>query len=60
MDDHYLLPVLRDLLMCLGRGYKVFSSLGFFFFSGYWQLPKAPEPREIMASRMPKGYFEWI
>ncbi len=35
-DDHYLLPVLQDLLMCLGRGIKVFSSLD--LLSGYWQL----------------------
>ncbi len=26
VDDHYPLPVLRDLLMCLGKGNKVFSS----------------------------------
>ncbi len=58
MDDHYPLPVPRDLLMCLGRGNKVFSSLD--LLSGYWQLPKAPEPRELMASSTPNGYFEWI
>ncbi len=40
-DDLYPLPVLRDLLMCLGRGNKVFTSLD--LVSGYWQLPMAPE-----------------
>ncbi len=43
MDDHYPLPVLRDLLMCFGRGNIVFSSLD--LLSGYWQLPIAPESR---------------
>ncbi len=48
VDDHYSLPVLRDLLMCLGRGNKVFSSLD--LLSGYWQLPMAPESREVTRS----------
>ncbi len=58
VDDHYPLPVLRDLLMCLGTGYKVFSSLD--LLCGNWQLPKAPEPREITAFSTPSGHFEWI
>ncbi len=58
VDNHYPLPVLRDLLMCLGRGNKVFFSLD--LLSGYWQLPKAPEPREITAFSTPNGHFEWI
>ncbi len=58
VDDHYPLPVLRDLLMCLGRGNKVFSSLD--LSSGYWQLPMAPESREITAFSTPNGHFEWI
>ncbi len=33
VDDHYPLPVLRDLVMCLGRGNKVSSSLD--LLSGY-------------------------
>ncbi len=57
VDDHYPLPVLRDLLMCLGRGNKVFSSLD--FPNGYWQLPMAPESREVTAFSMPSGHFEW-
>ncbi len=57
VDDHYPLPVLRDLLMCLGRGNKVFSSLD--LLSGYWQLPMAPESREVTAFSTPKGHFEW-
>ncbi len=57
VDDHYPLPVLRDLLMCLGRGNKVFSSLD--FLSGYWQLPMAPESREVTAFSTPNGHFEW-
>ncbi len=48
VDDHYPLPVLRDLLMRLGGGNKVFSSLD--LLSGYWQLPMAPESREVTRS----------
>ncbi len=33
VDDHYQLPVHRDLLICLGRGNKAFSSLD--ILSGY-------------------------
>ncbi len=58
MDAHSPLPVLRGWLMCLGRGYKIFSSLG--LLSGYWQFPMAPESREVMAFSMPNGHFEWI
>ncbi len=49
VDDHYPLPVLRDLLMCLERGNKVFSSLD--LLSGYWQLSMAPESREATSRR---------
>ncbi len=43
--------------MCLGRGNKVFSSLD--LLSGYWQLPMAPESREIIAFSKPNSHFEW-
>ncbi len=56
--DYYPLPVLRDLLMCLGRLNKVFSSLD--LLSGYWQLPMTPESRESKAFSTPNGHFEWI
>ncbi len=56
VEDHYPLPVLRDLLMCLGRGNKVFSNLD--LLSGYWQLPMAPESREVTAFSTPNGHFE--
>ncbi len=56
-DDHYLLPVLRDLLMCLDRRNKVFSRLD--LLSGYWQLRMAPESREVTAFSTPNGQFEW-
>ncbi len=57
VDNHYPLPVLQDLLMGLGRGNKVFSSLD--LLSGYWQLPMAPESREVTVFSMPNGHFEW-
>ncbi len=56
-DDHYPLLVLRDLLMCLGRGNEVFTSLD--LVSSYWQLPMAPESREITAFSTPNGHYEW-
>ncbi len=57
VDDHYPLPVLRDLLMCSGKENKVFSSLD--LLSGYWQLPMAPESREVTAFSTPNGHFAW-
>ncbi len=35
----------------------VFSSLD--LLSGYWQLPMAPESREVTAFSTPNGHFEW-
>ncbi len=57
VDDHDTLPVLRDLLMCLGKGNKVFLSLD--FLSDYWQLPMAPDSREVVAFSTPDGNFQW-
>ncbi len=57
MEDHYPLPVLQDLLKCLGRGNKVFSS--FDLLSEYWHLPMAPESREVTAFSTPNGHYEW-
>ncbi len=55
--NHYPLPILRDLLMCLGTGNKVFSSLD--LLSCYWQLPMAPISRGVTAFSAPNGHFEW-
>ncbi len=57
-DDRYPLPVLSDLLMSLGQGNKIFSSLD--LLSGYWQVPLAPESREVTAFSTPTGHFEWL
>ncbi len=57
VDGHYPLSVLRNLLMCLWRGNKVFSYSD--LLSGYWQLPMAPESREVTAFSTPNGHFEW-
>ncbi len=35
----------------------MFTSLD--FVSGYWQLPMAPESREITAFSTPNGHYEW-
>lgn len=58
VDDHYPLPVLSDLLMSLGRGNKIFSSLD--LLSGYWQVPLAPKSREVTAFSTPSGHYEWL
>ncbi len=57
-DDRFPLPVLSDLLMSLEHGNKFFSSLD--LLSGYWQVPLAPESREITAFSTPHGHFEWL
>ncbi len=57
-DDRYPLPVLGDLLMSLGSGNTIFSSLD--LLSGYWQVPMAAESREITAFSTPSGHFEWL
>lgn len=58
MDNHYLLPVLRNLLMCLvlGSGNKVFSH--FDLVSGYCQVPMEIDIREVTAFSTPTGFFE--
>ncbi len=58
VDDHYPLPVLKDLLMSLGRGNNIFSSLD--LISGYWQVPLAPASREVTAFSTPSGHYEWL
>ncbi len=57
-DDKYPLPVLSDLLMYLGQGNTIFSSLD--LLSGYWQVHMTPEARAITAFSTPSGYFEWL
>ncbi len=52
------MPVLDDLLMCLGQGNTIFSNLD--LLSGYWQVPMAVELREITAVSTPSGHFEWL
>ena len=57
-DDRYPLPVLKDLLMSLGQGNTIFSSLD--LISGYWQVPMAPESREVTAFSTPYGHYEFL
>ncbi len=57
-DDRYPLSVLSDLLMSLGHGNNIFSSLD--LLSGYWQVPMASESRKITAFSTPNGHFEWL
>ncbi len=57
-DDRYPLPVLGDLLMSLGQGNTIYSSLD--LLSGYWQVLMAAESREITAFSNPSGHFEWL
>ncbi len=44
--------------MSLGHAKKIFNSLD--LRSGYWQMPLAPESREVTAFSTPNGHFEWL
>ncbi len=55
-DDRYPFPVLSDLLMNLGQGNTIFSSLD--LLSGYWQVHMAPEAHAITAFSTPSDHFE--
>ncbi len=57
-DERYPLPVLGNLLMSLGQGNTIFSSLD--LLSGYWHVPLATESRDITAFSSPSGHFEWL
>ncbi|RUM30633.1 MAG: hypothetical protein DSY32_02035 [Aquifex sp.] len=57
-DDRYPLPLLKDLLMSLGHGNNIFSSLD--LLSGYWQVPMAPKSREVTAFSTPSGHYEFL
>ena len=57
-DDRYPLPVLKDLLMSLGRNNQVFSSLD--LLSGYWQVPMAESSRAMTAFSTNGGHYEWL
>ncbi len=56
-NDRFPLLVLSNLLMSLGHSNKFFSTD---LLSGYWQVPLAPESREITAFSTPNGHFEWL
>ena len=56
-DEKYPLPVLKDLLMSLGHGNTVFSTLD--LLSGYWQVKMAPSSRAVTAFSTPNGHFEF-
>ncbi len=56
-DERFPLPVLKGLLLSLGRGNKFFSGLD--LVSGYWQVPMAPESRAITAFSTPQGHFHY-
>ncbi len=56
-DEKYPLPVLKDLLMSLGQGNTIFSSLD--LVSGYWQIKMAPSSRAVNALSTPNGLFEF-
>ncbi len=50
------MPVLTNLLMAIGRGNKIFSSLD--LLSGYWSVSLAPESRKITDFNINSGHFE--
>ncbi len=56
--EQFPLPVFSDPLINLGERNKFFSSLD--LLTGYWQVPMAPEPRQITAFSTTNGHFEWL
>ncbi len=56
-DEKYPLPLLKDLLMSLGQGNTIFSSLD--LLSGYWQIKMAPSSKAVTAVSTPNGHFEF-
>ena len=54
-DDRYPLPVLKDVLMSLGSGNQIFSSLD--LLSGYWQVSMAEESQEITVFSTSGHYY---
>ncbi len=57
-DDRYFLPVLSDLLISLGCGNTIYSTLD--QVSRYCQVPIAPESKEITAFSTPNGHYYWL
>ncbi len=53
-DDRCPLPVLKDLLMNLGKGNQYFSRLD--LLSGYWQVPKTPDYRSYCFFNTPRSF----
>ncbi len=58
VSDHYLLPILSDLLQSLGSSNTVFSSID--LLSGFCQIPLDAKSREITAFSTPLGHYEWL
>ncbi len=56
--EQFPFPLLSDLLMNLGEGYKFFSSLD--LLSGYRQVRMDPESRKLIAFSTLDVYFEWL
>ncbi len=58
LDEHYPLPVLSDLLISLGKGNSIFSSLD--LLPAYWQVELEPESLEITVFSTSSGHYEWL
>ncbi len=57
VPDHYLLPVLSELVESVGKDNTVFTSLDL---SGFWQIHMNNESRKITALSTPAGHYEWL
>ncbi len=55
--EKYSFPVLKNLLMSLGQGNSVFSSLD--LLSGYWQVNMFPSFRAVTTFSTPNDHFEF-
>ncbi len=58
LNEHYPLPVVRDLFMFLGRGNKILSSLD--LLSDYWEGKLEPASRDTTTFNTPSGHYEWL
>ncbi len=57
VPDHYLIPVLSELLQSIGKHNTVFTS---FDLSGSWQIPMDDKSWKIIAFSTPADHYGWL
>ena len=56
--DHYLLPLLSELLQSFGKNNNIFTSLD--LLPDFWQIPMDENFREITGFSTSDGHYEWL